>query len=63
MRASGRVVTRDRIIELVWGDKEISDNNLDVFIRHLRSKVDRAGQPRLVHTERGLGYSIREGSI
>ena len=63
MRASGRVVTRDRIIELVWGDKEISDNNLDVFIRHLRSKVDRAGLPRLVHTERGLGYCVREGTI
>jgi two-component system response regulator MprA len=62
MRASGRVVTRDRIIELVWGDKEISDNNLDVFIRHLRSKVDRADLARLVHTERGVGYSIREGS-
>jgi DNA-binding response OmpR family regulator len=63
MRASGRVVTRDRIIELVWGDREVSDNNLDVFIRHLRSKVDGAGLPRLLHTERGLGYSIREGAI
>ncbi len=61
MRAAGRVVTRDRIIELVWGDRDVSENNLDVFIRYLRSKVDREGLPRLLHTERGLGYSLKEG--
>lgn len=60
MRAAGRVVTRSRIIELVWGDRDVSENNLDVFIRYLRSKVDRDGLPRLLHTERGLGYSLRE---
>lgn len=63
MRAAGRVVTRDRIIELVWGDREVSENNLDVFIRYLRSKVDREGLPRLLHTERGLGYSLKESSV
>jgi DNA-binding response OmpR family regulator len=62
IRASGRVVTRSRIIELVWGDRDISENNLDVFIRYLRSKVDRPGLPRLLHTERGLGYGLREGT-
>jgi DNA-binding response OmpR family regulator len=62
IRAAGRVVTRSRIIELVWGDRDVSENNLDVFIRYLRSKVDRPGLPRLLHTERGLGYSLREGS-
>jgi len=62
MRASGRVVLRSRIIELVWGDREVSENNLDVFMRYLRNKVDTAGLPRLIHTERGLGYSLREGA-
>jgi DNA-binding response OmpR family regulator len=62
MRSAGRVVRRDRIIDLVWGDRQISDNNLEVFIRFLRSKVDRPGLPRLIHTERGLGYCIREGT-
>ena len=62
IRAAGRVVTRSRIIELVWGDRDVTENNLDVFIRYLRSKVDRPGLPRLLHTERGLGYSLREGS-
>lgn len=62
MRSAGRVVKRDRIIELVWGDRDVSENNLDVFVRYLRAKVDRAGLPRLLYTERGVGYSIREGS-
>lgn len=62
IRAAGRVVTRSRMIELVWGDRDVSENNLDVFMRYLRSKVDRPGMPRLLHTERGLGYSLREGS-
>jgi two-component system, OmpR family, copper resistance phosphate regulon response regulator CusR len=62
MRSAGRVVKRDRIIELVWGDRDVSENNLDVFIRFLRAKVDRTGLPRLLYTERGVGYSIREGS-
>jgi len=62
MRAAGRVVTRDRIIETVWGDRDVSENNLDVFMRYLRAKVDREGLPKLVHTERGLGYCVKEGS-
>jgi two-component system response regulator MprA len=62
MKAAGRVVTRSRIIELVWGDRDVSENNLDVFIRCLRSKVDREGLRRLLHTERGMGYCLREGS-
>ncbi|MDR3727521.1 MAG: response regulator transcription factor [Terracidiphilus sp.] len=62
MRSAGRVVKRDRIIELVWGDRDVSENNLDVFMRFLRTKVDIAGLPRLLHTERGVGYSIREGA-
>lgn len=61
MRSAGRVVRRSRIIEQVWGGRDISDNNLDVFIRYLRGKVDLPGLPRLVHTERGVGYSLREG--
>jgi two-component system, OmpR family, copper resistance phosphate regulon response regulator CusR len=60
MRSVGRVVTRDRLIEMVWNDREVGENNLDVFIRFLRSKVDVAGSPKLIHTERGLGYSLRQ---
>jgi len=58
VRASGRVVPRDRLIEEVWADREVSYNNLEVFIRLLRGKVDTEGPP-LIHTERGVGYALR----
>lgn len=59
MKSAGRVVPRSRIIEQVWGDREASVNNLDVFIRYLRSKLDLPGTEKLLHTERGIGYVIR----
>jgi len=40
IRAAGRVVTRDHLITSVWGEREISDNNLEVFMRFLRGNVD-----------------------
>jgi DNA-binding response OmpR family regulator len=60
LRSAPRVVTRERLIETIWSDRNISDNNLDVFIRFLRSKVDVPDSPKLIHTERGLGYCLRE---
>lgn len=60
--SAGRVVTRGRLIDTVWSDREVSENNLDVFIRFLRSKVDVSGSAKLIHTERGVGYSLRQGA-
>ena len=62
LHSAGRVVTRDRLIDTVWTDREVSENNLDVFIRFLRTKVDVPGSAKLIHTERGLGYSLRQGA-
>jgi DNA-binding response OmpR family regulator len=62
LRSAPRVVTRDRLIETVWNDREISPNNIDVFIKFLRSKVDTSGSSKLIHTERGIGYSMRQES-
>ena len=60
MRNSGRVVGRDRLIETVWGDdSDIESNTLDAFVRLLRSKVEQAGEPKLIHTVRGVGYTLR----
>jgi two-component system response regulator MprA len=59
VRASGRVVPRDHLIEEVWGDREVTYNNLEVFIRNLRGKVDVEGEAPLIHTERGIGYGLR----
>jgi DNA-binding response OmpR family regulator len=60
MRSAGRVVTRDRLIDTVWGDREVGSNNLDVFMRFLRIKVDRPECRRLIQTVRGIGYTLRE---
>ncbi len=64
MRRSGRVVPRESLIEAVWGfDSDVRNNTLDAFIRLLRDKVDALGEPKLIHTVRGVGYCIRaEGS-
>jgi DNA-binding response OmpR family regulator len=59
VRASGRVVPRERLIEEVWGDRDVTYNNLEVFIRLLRGKVDLEGESALIHTERGVGYRLR----
>jgi two-component system response regulator MprA len=59
IRAAGRVVPRDSLIEEVWGERDVTYNNLEVFIRFLRAKVDGEGQAKLIHTERGIGYSLR----
>jgi two-component system OmpR family response regulator len=64
MRNAGRVITRARLTEAVWGyDREIESNILDVYIRQLRSKIDLPDSPKLIHTIRGIGYALREGEI
>lgn len=60
LRSAPRVITRDRLIDTVWNDREVTANNLDVFMKFLRSKVDAPGTPKLIHTERGIGYMLRE---
>ncbi len=61
MRNAGRVITRTRMIEAVWGhERDIENNTLDVFIRQLRAKIDLPGSHKLIHTVRGVGYALRE---
>jgi DNA-binding response OmpR family regulator len=60
MFRAGKVVPRRSLIEAVWGfDREIEENTLDAFVRLLRTKIDVEGQPKLIHTVRGVGYMIR----
>jgi two-component system response regulator MprA len=57
---AGIVVTRDSIYERIWGyDFETSSKSLDVYIGYLRRKTEVDGAPRLVHTIRGIGYTVR----
>ncbi|HEV2778741.1 MAG TPA: response regulator transcription factor [Actinophytocola sp.] len=56
-----QVLTRGRILEDVWGyDFPTSGNALEVYIGYLRRKTEAAGEPRLIHTVRGVGYVLRE---
>jgi DNA-binding response OmpR family regulator len=61
MRHAGQVVTRPMIAEHVWDFTwDRLTNVIDVFINHLRKKIEQPGEPRLVHAVRGAGYVIRE---
>jgi len=60
LRRPGRVASRSSIVEAVWGfDQEVEENTLDAFVRLVRSKVDRDFKHKLIHTVRGVGYTIR----
>ncbi|MEU2025015.1 response regulator transcription factor [Streptomyces sp. NPDC016469] len=57
-----QVLTREQILKAVWGfDFEPSSNSLDVYVMYLRRKTEAGGEPRLVHTVRGVGYALRSG--
>lgn len=56
-----QVLTRTRILEDVWGyDFPTSGNALEVYVGYLRRKTEADGEPRLIHTVRGVGYVLRE---
>ena len=62
MRNPRRVLTRDVILEQVWGfNFGPASNSLDVFAGYLRRKTEAGGEPRLIHTVRGVGYVLRDG--
>jgi two-component system, OmpR family, response regulator MprA len=56
-----QVLTRSQIFERVWGyDFGSTSNALGVYIGYLRRKTEAAGEPRLLHTVRGVGYILRD---
>jgi len=62
MRHPGEVLTRSAIAQHVWGftDFAAMSNSLTVYIGYLRRKTEAGGEPRLIHTVRGVGYVIQE---
>jgi DNA-binding response OmpR family regulator len=61
LRNAGRVVSRDTILNSVWGfDTDVNENTVEAFVRLLRNKVDLPGEPKLIHTVRGIGYCLRQ---
>ncbi|PTR28686.1 two-component system response regulator PrrA [Rhodococcus sp. OK519] len=60
-RNAGVVLSRERLLDLVWGYDFVADTNVvDVFVGYLRRKFEADGTPRLVHTVRGVGFVLRE---
>jgi DNA-binding response OmpR family regulator len=61
-RSAGKVLTREALLEAVWGDSAYRDpRTVDVHIRHLREKIERQpGSPEFLFTVRGVGYRFRE---
>jgi len=56
-----QVLTRDQILERVWGYDFMGDSNIiEVYIRYLRLKLEAEGEKRLIQTVRGVGYVLRE---
>jgi two-component system, OmpR family, response regulator MprA len=61
MRNAGIVLSREVIYDRIWGyDFGTGSKSLDVYIGYLRRKTEQAGESRLIHTVRGVGYSLRE---
>jgi two-component system response regulator MprA len=60
LRNAGRPLPRDVIMDRVWGwESEPTSNSLEVFVGYLRRKTEADGEPRLIHTVRGIGYVLR----
>ena len=59
-RNAGVVLTRQRLLELVWGYDWAADGNVvDVFVSYLRRKLEAEGEPRILRTIRGVGFTLR----
>lgn len=60
VRHQGRVLSRNEILESVWGiNFDMNTNVVDVYINYLRRKLEKKGKPKLIHTVVGMGYVLR----
>ena len=57
-----QVLSKEQLLDRVWGYQFVGSGNVvEVYISQLRQKLEAAGEPRLIHTLRGVGYVLREG--
>jgi two-component system response regulator MprA len=55
------VLSREQLLDAVWGSSAAATSNVvDVYVGYLRAKLEAAGEPRLLHTVRGVGYVLRD---
>ncbi len=61
LQNKGRVLSRDIILERVWGyDSDVETRIVDVYVGYLRDKIDEGFEKQLIHTVRGFGYTLKE---
>jgi two-component system response regulator MprA len=61
LKNPGTVLPRDRLLTDAWGfQSAVETNAVDVYVGYLRRKLEGGGEPRLIHTVRGVGYVLRE---
>jgi len=60
LRHPRQVLTRQQILDGVWGEAEVESNAIEVHIARLRDKLEAGAEPRLIQTVRGAGYALRE---
>jgi DNA-binding response OmpR family regulator len=64
MRRPGLVLTRTMLAEHVWGDPfDLVSNVVDVYVKHLRDKIDDPGRPSFIQAVRGVGYVLRDPDV
>jgi DNA-binding response OmpR family regulator len=62
LRNKGHVMTRQQILDNVWGyDFEPASNAVDIYVHYLRNKIDKGRPRKLIKTVRGVGYGIEDG--
>jgi DNA-binding response OmpR family regulator len=60
VRHPGQVLSRDQLLSLVWGyTTDVETNVVDVFVGYVRRKLESDGEPRILHTVRGVGWALR----
>ncbi len=60
LRNPRQILTRELMYERIWGCDFGMSNSLEVFVSYLRRKLEAEGEPRLIHTVRGIGYVLRD---
>lgn len=61
LRHPRQVLRRQQLLDAVWGGGNVATSNVvDVYIGYLRAKLETDGEPRLLHTMRGVGYALRD---
>src|SRR5699024_9155798 len=64
MKHKTQVLTRDQLIEEVWGYDYMGDEHVvDVYIRHIRLKLDHGYENHLIHTVRAVGYMMKDPTL